>query len=228
MKPLGSERSVEIIETSVDSCDRGLMPSSSKYYQDITEPVTLEDQSVSDPSTEDEHSSVKILGIPWNTESDEFEYDLRKLIDFVKTLPSTKRAVLRLSAKIFDPLGLLAPFTIVMKMLFQDLCIDGTNWDDPLVGNLLHSWNQIINDLYAMKTIRVSRCYFSYANHGSLSYELHGFCDASSKAYAAVVYLRTVHHNRKIEVSLVASKTRVAPIKRQSIPRLEVPPSSPV
>ncbi len=222
VKPLGSERSVEIIETSVDSGNRGLMPSSSKYYQDITEPVTLEDQSVSDPSTEDEHSSVKILGIPWNTESDEFEYDLRKLIDFVKTLPSTKRAVLRLSAKIFDPLGLLAPFTIVMKMLFQDLCIDGTNWDDPLVGNLLHSWNQIINDLYAMKTIRVSRCYFSYANHGSLSYELHGFCDASSKAYAAVVYLRTVHRNRKIEVSLVASKTRVAPTKRQSIPRLEL------
>ena len=58
VKPLGSERSVEIIETSVDSCDRGLMPSSSKYYQDITEPVTLEDQSVSDPPTEDEHSSV--------------------------------------------------------------------------------------------------------------------------------------------------------------------------
>ncbi len=147
----------------------------------------------------------------------------RRLIDFVnKTLPSTKRGVLRLSVKIFDPLGLLAPFTIVMKMLLQDLCIDGTNWDDPLVGNLLHSWNQIINDLFAMKTIRVSRCYFSYANHGSLSNELHGFCDASSKAYAAVVYLRTVHRSRKIEVSSVASKTRVAPIKRQSIPRLDL------
>ena len=65
----------------------------------------------------------------WNTESDEFEYGFGELIDLVKTLPSTKRSVLRLSAKIFDLLGFLAPFTIVMKMLFQALCRDGTNWD---------------------------------------------------------------------------------------------------
>ena len=70
-----------------------------------------------------------------------------ELIDFVKTLSPTKHSVLRLSAKIFDPLGFLAPFTIVMKMLFQALCLDGTNWDDPLTGSLLDSWNQIINDL---------------------------------------------------------------------------------
>ena len=73
-----------------------------------------------------------------------------------------------------------------------------------------------------MKPIRVSRCYFSYVSHDYPSYELHGFSDASSKAYAAVVYLRSVHQNGKVEVSLVASKTRVAAIKRQSIPRLEL------
>ena len=73
-----------------------------------------------------------------------------------------------------------------------------------------------------MKPIPVSQCYFSYVSHYYPSYELHGFSDASSKAYAAVVYLRSVHQNGKIEVSLVASKTRVAPIKRQSIPRLEL------
>ena len=53
--------------------------------------------------------------------------------------------------------------------------------------------------------------------------ELHGFSDASSKVYAAVVYLRKVKRSGEIEVSLIASKTRVAPInQRQSIPRLEL------
>ena len=107
-------------------------------------------------------------------------------------------------------------------MLFQALCLDGTSWDDPLTGSLLDSWKQIINDLQAMKPIRVPRCYFSYFSHDGPSYELHGFSDASSKAYAAVVYMRSAHQNGKIEVALVASKTRVAPMKRQSIPRLEL------
>ena len=54
-----------------------------------------------------------------------------------------------------------------------------------------------------------------------MKHELHGFSDASNKAFAAVVYLWMEHANGDIEINLVASKTRVAPIKRQSIPRLE-------
>ena len=86
-----------------------------RVIPDIQEPVTLEEQPTSSSSSGSEHSSVKILGVPWDTESDELECDLSKLTDFIKTLPPTKRTVLRLSAKIFDQLSLLAPFTIVMK-----------------------------------------------------------------------------------------------------------------
>ena len=191
-KALGSERDMEVIDSSVKLSEESnceFTPCSSKYNQDVTEPVT-EEQPTSDSSNQDEQSSVKVLWMTWNTENDEFEYGFGELVDFVKTLPPTKRSMLRLSAKIFDPLGFLAPFTIVMKMLFQALCLDGTNWDDPLTGSLLDSWNQIINDLQAMKPIRVSRCYLSYVSHDYPSYELHGFSDASTKAYATVVYLR--------------------------------------
>ena len=92
-----------------------------------------------------------------------------------------------------------------------------------LDGESLVAWNRIIHDLSSLKPIKVPRCYFSNAITAKPEcYELHGFCDASSKAYAAVVYLRTVNSNGEIEVNLVASKTRVAPMKRQSIPRLEL------
>ena len=144
-------------------------------------------------------------------------------MDYAETLTPARRSVIRLSAKIFDPLGFLSPFTIVTKMLFQALCLDHVNWDDPLDGESLVAWNRIIHDLSSLKPIKVPRCYFSNAITAKPEgYELHGFCDASSKAYAAVVYLRTVNSNGEIEVNLVASKTRVAPMKRQSIPRLEL------
>ena len=224
-KPLGSDQDIEVVVESAkfdEENNRELVPRSSAYSQDIAQPVALEKQSTTDFPTQDNHSTVKILGTTWNTDNDEFEYEFSELVSFLEMLPSTQRSVLRLTAKIFDPLGLLAPFTIVMKMLFQTLCLDGTKWDDPLAGELLDAWNQIINDLRAMKPIRVSRCYFSCIGQIGATYELHGFSDASSKAYAAVVYLRTVKRSGEIEVSLIASKTRVAPIKRQSIPRLEL------
>ena len=52
--------------------------------------------------------------------------------------------------------------------------------------------------------------------------QLHGFSDASEKAYAAVVYMRSCYDNGTVDVKLVTSKSRVAPLSKQSIPRLEL------
>ena len=109
-----------------------------------------------------------------------------------------------------------------MKVPFQVLCSSDYDWDDELTPDLLSWWNRLIADMNALKNIRVPRCYFSWREGDPVGHQLHGFSDASCKAYAAVVYLRTEHANGDIEVNLVASKARVAPIKRQSIPRLEL------
>ena len=66
---------------------------------------------------------VKTLGIYWDVIRDEFQYDLSELIGYAESLTVTKRCVLKLSANIVDPIGLLTPFTINMKILFQRLCI---------------------------------------------------------------------------------------------------------
>ncbi len=61
--------------------------------------------------TETGQGYAKVLGLIWNVKTDQFEYDFSKLLEYMKSLPVTKRSVLKLSAKIFDPLGFLSPFT---------------------------------------------------------------------------------------------------------------------
>ena len=79
----------------------------------------------------------------------------------------------------------------------------------------------ILTELETLDNVRIPRCYFKSTSEPT-TIELHGFSDASQIAYAAVVYLRSVYEDGYVEVKLVASKTRVAPLKKQTIPRLEL------
>ena len=105
-------------------------------------------------------------------------------------------------------------------MLFQTLCIQQVNWDDPLSSKLLTKWRNILSQLHCLNSVQVPRCYFG--GDPCTTRQLHGFCDASDRAFAAVVYLRSVYGNNCIKTVLIASKTRVPPVKKQSIPRLEL------
>ena len=107
-----------------------------------------------------------------------------------------------------------------MKILFQSLCTKGVDWE--LEGKALTRWRSLVNDLRGLIDVRVPRCYFKRTDEQPKSYQIHGFCDASDNAFAAVVYLRTEHRSGEVEVNLMASKTRVAPIKKQTTPRLEL------
>lgn len=95
----------------------------------------------------DEDCYVKFLGINWNVNTDEFRYDLTQLMSYVNSLPDTKQSVLKLAAKVFDPMGLLTPFTINMKIFFQSLCTKGVDWEDKLEGKALTRWHSLVNDL---------------------------------------------------------------------------------
>ena len=163
----------------------------------------------------------KLLGVIWDNHSDELLVDLSELSHYVKCLPVTKRSVLKLSARIFDPLGVVSPLVIGLKLLFRSLCTDNIDWDDPIEGDALTKWKSLIAEFGCVNQIRVPICYF----RGSLkpvSIELHGFSDASAQAYGAVVYLRAVYEDGSISSTIIASKTRVAPMKVQTIPRLEL------
>jgi hypothetical protein len=94
--------------------------------------------------------------------------------------------VLKVTAKIFDPMGFLSPFTVKMKVIFQELRTEKVDWDEELSGNLLSKWNAILSELDNLDNVRIPRCY-NTSSVEPIKVELHGFSDASQIAYAAVV-----------------------------------------
>ena len=133
---------------------------------------------------------------------------------------STKRGIVSDTAKSFDVLGWMAPFILRMKVLFQLLWKKKVDWDSQLDEDLTAQHVQWRNELSLLKNITVPRCYYSAAP--STSVQLHGFSDTSDLAYAAVVYLRATYEDNSITSRLVVAKTKVAPLKILSIPRLEL------
>ena len=169
----------------------------------------------------------KLLGLLWERSSDCFTFDFTKLTEYAKHLPCTKRSLLRVSSKIFDPLGFLSPFVIKLKLMFQALCIEGGDWDTPITGVLTEQWNKVVMEMCELNSVRIPRCYF-HADSFIVSRQVHGFSDASNSAYAAVMYIRTEYIHGAVDVKLVVAKTKVSPIKGQSIPRLELMAASSV
>ena len=134
-------------------------------------------------------------------------------------MQATKRSLLQSTAKLFDPLGLLSPFTITMKC--QCLCVEKVDWDVELQGNYERMWKDIVSRLIQLNGVNVPRCYFT-STSTPIWIQIHAFSNASKKAYATAVYLRSEYEDGRVEVRLLSSKTRVAPIKQQTIPRLEL------
>ena len=163
----------------------------------------------------------KILGLNWDLNEDKIVLKLDKLAEFARDLELTKRNILRFPAKLFDPLGLIVPVIIPVRLLFQDLCRKKYNWDAPLSEGEQEFIAKWLKDLENV-TIAVERCYLPIDEEIESSY-LHVFGDASKKAYCAAVYLcfKSKAGWRSV---LVASKVRLAPLSvpEMSIPRLEL------
>lgn len=152
---------------------------------------------------------IAALGVKWSPSSDCFSFTVPATTKVEKI---TKRALLSQLAKVFDPLGFISPVTIKAKLIFQDLWKDGIAWDDELSQNLSLKWISYQESLQQIKTIAIPR-FMSMQN--PIRQELHGFADASEKAYGAAVYLKSISAAGIIKVSLITSKTRVAPVKQQ-------------
>ncbi|GFW43856.1 DUF1758 domain-containing protein [Trichonephila clavipes] len=103
------------------------------------------------------------------------------------------------------------------QIILQDLCKTWLDWDDEISSDILNRWNRFQAEISCLKQIKVPR-YVQTLN--AKHCEIHGFCDASSKAYSAVIYLRVVSDSPHL--FLMASKTSVAPVQKISLPKLEL------
>ncbi|GFY79730.1 cytochrome P450 2E1 [Trichonephila inaurata madagascariensis] len=164
----------------------------------------------------DNDDTVKTLGILWHPASDVFYFKITPL-SFEGTL--TKRILLSTITKTFDPLGWLSPITIQYKTIMQRLWKQQLQWDERVPPYTTLEWEQLAKDVQLVKNIKIPRFLFVDSDN---QFHLFGFSDASEKAYAAAIYCRSVSDTGKINVQLIIAKTRVAPLKPVSLPRLEL------
>ena len=160
-----------------------------------------------------EKEMVKVLGLCWNIRLD----DLSLKPEPASCTLVTKHEILRYTSSIFDPLGLVTPVTITAKLLLQELWEDQVAWDTELNATYKLKWAFITPDILVASQYFPRQFIPNLPLADSSVIALHVFADASPKAYGAVVYIQCGNHS-----SLVISKSRVAPLKQHSLPRLEL------
>lgn len=171
------------------------------------------DHNVLDFSVE---HNAKTLGLMWNGLSDHliFKIDSKHKMGAI-----TKRSVLSQIAQIFDPLGLLAPCTILAKLIMQRLWMAKLTWDESLPAELHTSWVKFSSEVPLLNAIKIPRL-IKVSN--PIRIELHGFCDASQNAYGSCIFMKSTNKYGDVDTHLYCAKSKVAPLKTVSIPRLEL------
>ncbi|GIY99752.1 reverse transcriptase [Caerostris extrusa] len=167
-------------------------------------------------------NKLKVLGLVWNLEEDMLRVDVTSLLESFKFLENTKRSVLSTAAKVFDPVGFLSPFVARIKRLMQEIWERGLDWDSKLPEDLESKWKKWYAEIEILGEMKIERCYFSRVVGKMDSVEVHIFSDASIVAYGAVAYFRYVNLRGEVGTSFVMSKSRISPLKKLSLPRLEL------
>ena len=132
--------------------------------------------------------------------------------------PAIKRQLLQTTARFYDPLGLFSPVSVIGKILFQETWCRGMQWDEILPHDIGARWFTWLNSLPHLFDIHVPR--WLGTSNGSDT-KAHVFCDASERAYGAVLYVRSTAREG-IVIRLACSKNRLAPVKKITLPRLEL------
>ncbi|XP_063390124.1 uncharacterized protein LOC134675744 [Cydia fagiglandana] len=157
--------------------------------------------------------SIKLLGLKWSPMFDAFSFSLNK-----QDTVNTKRSVLKTLASIYDPVGYIAPCTFVAKCILQDLWKVGLGWDDPLPQDVCEQWLTFIDELPRLSELQIQR-HILLPNVTEC--ELVGFSDASSRGYAACIYVIS-RHQSNVKCRLLMARSKVAPVKVHTIPKMEL------
>ena len=162
----------------------------------------------------------RALGIYWHVEDDAFGFDVD--VSRLSAMPHTRRGILSVIASIYDPLGVISPFIMTAKIVLQELSRMQIKWDEKIPHMLQKTWNKWLQYLSLLSTFKIRRCLKSPSLGRVAHVELHHFADASERGYGTASYIRIIDVSGRIECSLLGSKSRLAPIRSISIPRLEL------
>ncbi|XP_075157882.1 uncharacterized protein LOC142231148 [Haematobia irritans] len=182
--------------------------------KDLLETIPVEHRHPSLTLDFDQSHIVKTLGIQWNTCDDCFFFKSQ----LTEPVLATKRSILSEAARLYDPLGWLTPTTVIAKSIFKSLWEHGIDWDSEIPDIIQSQWCSYRESLPKLANLKIPRW---IGLCPGTKIEFHCFCDASSIAYAAVVYARVVAADGT-HVNIIQAKSKISPIKTITIPRLEL------
>ncbi|KHJ40299.1 Pao retrotransposon peptidase [Trichuris suis] len=162
------------------------------------------------------HHVEGVLGLLWDPREDAFRFPVTIPVGPVKT----KRELFGSVARLYDPMGLLAPVVVKAKWMMRQATCESAGWDTVISEDIQCDYQRWLADLQSIRTLSIPRWLgFTSLDKGA---GLHVFSDASDLAFGAVVYIRFQKKDGSPSTSLVMSKSRVAPRRVLTIPRLEL------
>ena len=158
----------------------------------------------------------RALGILWDTKCDTLVFR-----SSLKEYPMTKRGVLAAIGSLFDPLGMIAPIILYPRIILQQLWQEALGWDDPMPEAYKSRWQTWLAQFSTVEDIPIPRCYDVQQR---TDVQMHVFTDASEVGYGMVAYLRFTSSTDAgdVQVAFLFGKSRVAPLKSVSVPRMEL------
>jgi len=229
----GGDNEFEIAKNKIDELwnffqDANMMPH--KFASNVSKILESIPEQNRNPS-----KKIKVLGVLWDTETDELMFNIHlKQEDQELNIKGeetrmkkedevfdTKRTFLENSATIFDPLGLLTPFVMKIKLLFQKVWLAESTetdkkkkgWDTRLPITIQKEWDALKAEIPILNTITIPRCFYTQYQKKPSKMAIFAFGDASNKAYATCIYLVGSHQDGTNSRNIVLSKSRIAPKK---------------
>ena len=158
----------------------------------------------------------RTLGVGWEARLDTLTYE-----PIAPPEQLTKRTLLSTMMSVYDPIGFLTGFLLRAKKLLQVLWKSSVKWDQELPSEVQQKVKMWMDELTQTRDLHIPRHIFRQ-EAGISSVDLHAFCDASEMGFCAVLYYRWIDWTGCIQVSFISAHSRVAPVKKMSIPRLEL------
>ncbi|OXA64746.1 Pro-Pol polyprotein [Folsomia candida] len=165
---------------------------------------------------ENGQETTVVLGLNWDKKKDELSVSVPKE---EKIENISKRVMLSKVKQFFDPMGYLSPTTIIPKLLLQKTWTEKNSWDEELDSTIKKEFEDWWTQAQLLKEMKIPR--WAFCSSYESNRQFHVLCDASQHAYAAAVFVR-VEDNEQVSVQLLQAKARVAPMKKVTIPRLEL------
>ena len=190
-------------------------------------------------SLKGEKTNISVLGVTWNPTEDTITYEVNlnfsKKIRGQRTGPNikdreevpssvpeilTKRMVLQQVMGIYDPMGLISPFTIKAKMYLRETWILKLDWDDPLPQDMKRKWKQFFQDMFLLENLKFPRCLKPKNAVGDPWLII--LSDGSDQAYGCAAYARWNCSDGSVKMHLIMAKARIAPMDKVTTPRMEL------